>query len=132
DNLTLGGSIGYASVSGEDDFDDFDNDRDFNTATLFAFHPRVGYVLRFNDTVGMWLRGGITYYSVNVDDAGTASGLGINLEPGFIFTVVNGIGISVTPSLDLPVSGGFDPDEGEDSDYTIRNFGANAGMFVYF
>lgn len=132
DNLTIGGSLGYASVSGEDDIDNPGQDQDFNTLTLFAFHPRVGYVLRFNDTIGMWLRGGLTYYSISSDDAGSASGLGINLEPAFIFTVANGIGISLTPSLDLPISGSFDPEVGEDSDYTIRNIGANAGMFVYF
>ena len=30
------------------------------------------------------------------------------------------------------LTGNFDPEQGEDADYTIRNFGANAGMFVYF
>jgi hypothetical protein len=134
DNLTIGGTVGYATISGEDDVDG-GNDVDFETATLFAFHPRVGYILRFNDIVGMWLRGGLTYYSIGQDDVGTASGLGINLEPGFIFTVANGFGISATPSLDLPISGSFNDDAGPDNadgDYRIRNFGLNAGVFVYF
>ncbi len=134
DNLTIGGSIGYASVSGEDDVDG-GGDQDFETATLFAFSPRVGYILRFNDTVGMWLRGGFTYYSVGQDDVGSASGFGVNLEPGFIFTLAPGVGVSATPTLDLPITGSFNDDSGPsnlDGDYTIRNFGANAGLFVYF
>jgi hypothetical protein len=131
DNVTLGGSLGYASVSGEDDVDG-GADSDFNTVSIFALQPRAGYVLRFTDTFGMWLRGGFTYYSINRDDVGSASGFGIDLEPGFIITPVAGIGISLTPSLHLPISGSFDPEEGDDFDYTIRNFGANAGLFVYF
>ncbi|HEU4412624.1 MAG TPA: hypothetical protein VFS43_45695 [Polyangiaceae bacterium] len=135
DNLTIGGSIGYASVSGEDDIDGPLDDDDYETATLFAFSPRVGYILRFNDIVGMWLRGGVTYYSIGQDDFGTASGFGINLEPGFIFTVAPGFGISATPSLDLPIAGSFNDDAGVDNadgDYRVRNFGANAGLFFYF
>lgn len=131
DNVTLGGSLGYASTSGENDVDGGE-DNDFDTFTLFSFQPRVGYILRFNDVVGMWLRGGLTYYSIGSDNFGSSSGFGINLEPGFVFTVTQGFGISVTPSIDLPLSGTFDPEVGEDADYSIRNFGANAGLFVYF
>lgn len=134
DNVTIGGTLGYASVAGERDVKN-GGDVDFETATLFAISPRAGYILRFNDTVGMWLRGGLTYYSVGQDDVGSASGFGINLEPGFIFTPLPNTGITVMPSLDLPITGSYNDDTpggNDDGKYTVRNFGVNAGLFVYF
>lgn len=135
DNLTIGGTLGYASSSGENDIDGPGGDTDIS-ASLFAISPRVGYVLRFNDHVGMWLRGGFTYFNSSLDDVGSVSGFGLNLEPAFIFTVAPSVGISVTPSIDVPIAGSFEDDDNnaldDDGDYKIRNFGANAGLFFYF
>lgn len=146
ESLTLGGSIGYASSTGQRE-DAQGASRDTSTLTAFAITPRVGYVLPLADWVYFWPRLGFTYFHLSIDQpppsttSSSANGFAIDIEPAFVFAFVPHFGITVTPVADIPLTGSSttertDPVSGAtvsaDEDVTIRNFGATVGILGYF
>jgi hypothetical protein len=127
DSLSIGGSLGFASVSSDSDIGPLGGDGD-TTTVLFA--PRVGYVYMFNDVIGIWPRGGFTYHSQNVDDAYDSNGFGLNLEAMFPIIPKGNWGFLVGPTLDIDITGSLDPDgPADDLDLTYTTFGIQAGLF---
>jgi hypothetical protein len=127
DSLSIGGSLGFASVSSDSDAGIFASDND---ATSVLFAPRVGYVYMFNDVIGIWPRGGFTYHSLNVDDTYDANGFGLNLECMFPIAPTPHFGFLVGPTLDIDITGSLDPEgPADDVDLTYTTFGIQAGLF---
>lgn len=127
DSLSVGGSLGFASISEDFDGGPFDASGD---GTSFIFAPRVGYIYMFNDVIGIWPRGGFTYHSENVDDQYDANGFGLNIECMFPIVPTEHFGFLVGPTLDLDFTGSRDPDgPADDFDYTYTTFGIQAGLF---
>jgi hypothetical protein len=125
DGLSLGGTIAYASYSVEDE------DNNEQDASTFLFSPRVGYAFMFNDTIGIWPRGGIYYRSFNVDDFGDGNGFGLNLEAMLVITPTPHFGFQVGPAFDFDFTGQVDLDapNAPDIDQRMRTFGIHAGVF---
>lgn len=127
DSLSLGGALGYASVTGEDQ----DNE-DFDWNGLIVA-PRVGYVWMFSDVAGFWLRGGFTYHSAELDffDFGEESGLALTVEPTFVLSPAEHFAFTVGASADFDVTGSADEGDG-DLDRSYRSFGIQLGLLGYF
>ena len=132
-HLTIGGSLGFASSSGKRKEPNL-NEQDTIDTTLFAFAPRVGYVFGFTNLLGLWLRGGLTYYHLTfgLDDRASLSGFGLNLEAALVFAVLPNVGITLTPSFDIPLTGSVSQDNEPNATYTVRNIGINGGLFLHF
>lgn len=115
-NLSLGGNLGYAELSVDDDND--------TTVSAFIFSPRVGYMIGLGRVVGFWPRGGFTYYST---DDGDRSQLALTLEAMFAIAPSPGFAIVTGPVLDLGFSGERRLGD-EDFDYHDRNLGITFGV----
>lgn len=123
DGLTVGGSIGYFHTSGS-----YDSERksgsvtqttsgDTATVSGFLFAPRVGYILPLGGSIGLWLRGGLSYYSVSAKDppatngdeeTNSLSGLSLNLDPQFVVTPVEHFFFTAGLSADVPLTGNYE------------------------
>ncbi|MDX2054808.1 MAG: hypothetical protein SFV15_20565 [Polyangiaceae bacterium] len=100
EQLSLGGSLGFANVS----MDDNDGRRSSSTESI-VFAPRVGYLWPISTAFSFWLRGGFTYHST---DPGNENGLGLTAEPTFVLTPAEHFGIVFGPTLDVDFSGAVD------------------------
>lgn len=116
DNLSLGGNLGYAELSSDDDNDE--------TMSAFIFSPRVGYMIGLGRVVGFWPRGGFSYYSMS---AGDRTQLALTLEAMFSLTPSPGFAIVTGPILDLGFTGEIDTGD-ETRDYHDRNLGITFGI----
>jgi hypothetical protein len=128
DGLSVGGALGYGSLSSEDD------DGDEEDGSEFIFAPRVGYVWMFSDVAGFWLRGGFTYHSS--DDfffGGDESGLALTVEPTFVLSPAEHFAFTVGASADFDVTGEWDPPGNPgDRDRRYWSIGIQLGMLGYF
>lgn len=118
DHLSVGGSLGYASL---------DANRQ-NDISLFEISPRVGYVYAFGRVVGIWPRGGFTYHSSSVNNAFDENGLALTLECPFTFAPVPHFAFHVGPTFDIDMFGSRSPNGADKGDRTFRAFGLNAGI----
>jgi len=132
DRLSIGGTIfvGYesrtqalAGVSAD------------ASATDILFAPRVGYAIMFNDTIGVWPRGGFSYFHESVSPNGgrdsTAHFFSLNIEAPFMFFVSPGFAITAAPIFDLSITGGASVDTpagSVDTDLSYISFGAYGGL----
>ena len=143
DGLSLGGSIGFWSYSEERDIQDktdgsIGGQEDFDH-TGFLFSPRVGYAIMFGDVVGIWPRGGLTFWTDTRDDnrdnvAETDSNeFALTLEFHLVLVPVEHVGITIGPVLDFGFAGEMDvPGPFPDPDLHTTNFGIFvAGVFGY-
>lgn len=144
ESLTIGGSIGFVSMTGERESINAPT-RDINSVTAFALAPRVGYIIPLADWVYFWPRLGVTYYNLTITDPATPTqpessvsfnGFSINIEPAFVFSPVPHFGITVMPVADIPLAGSTsqdpDPTPAPDTTVKIRNFGATVGILGFF
>jgi hypothetical protein len=129
DGLSLGGSLGFASVDGDvDNNGPFGDDNWDGSALLFLV--RVGYVYMFNDVIGIWPRGGLQYHSFEVDNGWEENAFGLNLECMFPITPTEHFGFLVGPTIDFDFTGERDYDDaGPEWDRRYRTIGIQAGVF---
>src|SRR5688500_16410359 len=66
DHLSVGAALSYWQVSGEQE--QGDESQDLPEFALFRVTPRVGYGMMFNDILGLWARGGLTYFNFSTED----------------------------------------------------------------
>jgi hypothetical protein len=121
DHLSIGGSLGYASV-------DADQQNDFST---FIIAPRIGYAYAFGRVVGIWPRGGFTYHSTNVDNGFDEKGFALTLECPFTFSPTQHFAFHIGPTFDIDMFGDRD-NRVDDGDRTYRAFGINGGLLGWF
>ncbi|MCA9593664.1 MAG: hypothetical protein KC776_10150 [Myxococcales bacterium] len=116
DSLNIGGTVGYASYG-----DDADSEH-------FLLAPRVGYMFGISQAWGFWLRGGLTYHSVNgPGNNGDEDGMALTAEGMFTVTPVDHFGFTFGPTFDMDITG-----SAGDADQTYRSFGINAGLVGWF
>jgi hypothetical protein len=113
--LTLGGAIGYQSVSFEDSEAD---------ATAWLLAGRVGYFAHLSEGVGIWPRGGLTHVDF---DAGDMTALTLEVPFEFFFLHDHGIALSMTPHVDIGIAGNVGP-----VDRTVTELGLQFGLGVFF
>lgn len=114
-NVSVGGNLGYASISADQPGDNGDND-----STGFIFAPRAGYMLGIGDVFGFWPRAGLTYYSLQDPDQ---SQLALTVEGMFLIAPKPGFAFTGGPILDFGLTGSR-----ESADFTDRNFGVVFGV----
>ncbi len=114
--LNIGGSIAFANVSGDAHGSDF------------LFVPRVGYCWMFNDVVGFWLRGGVSYHNRSYRGSRGEWDLALEAEGMFVITPVNHFGFVVGPTMDISLAGKRNDGDGN-VDHHYRDIGLfNAGL----
>lgn len=103
DQLSLGGSLGFFSQSGDWE------------GNGFIFSPRVGYAIPLSRVFTFWPRGGFTYY-----DIGDTHLIALSGEAMFVASPHPSWGILFGPTLDF----GFTGEQGGDNaDYTAFSIG---------
>ena len=119
------------------------------SVTVLAFAPRIGYAMALTPLIAFWPRGGITYYSIKsertsqpptpVTTKNTISGVGLNLEPMFVFSPADHFGIIAGPVIDIPLSGTSSSTQtprarnpGPDDKIKFANYGITVGLLGYF
>jgi hypothetical protein len=140
DHLSVGVALSYWTASGE--AEQGDQSEDLPDRALFRVTPRVGWGMMFTDIVGLWARGGLTYYNSSAEaESGTEvtqNGLAITLEGLLMISPVDHVGIHLGPTFDIGISGEQELDPADpgsptvSSDETHRQFGAMAGLSVWF
>jgi hypothetical protein len=110
--LTLGGAIGYQSISVED----------ADAATAWLLAARVGYFARVSSGLGIWPRGGLTHVDFEGGDM-TA----LTLEVPFEFFLDHGVALSLTPHADIGIGGNIGP-----LDRTVTELGLQFGLGAFF
>jgi len=150
DGLSLGGSLLFFTRSTEEEVEPATGPtvtNDGPSTTAFAFMPRVGYGVMFNENIGIWPRAGITYYNVNTEiditvlnvtgtreitDTGTA----LTIEVPLVLAPIPHLALTIGPTFDIPLGGSFETTDSlpgtasvtNESDHTIFEFGIHAGL----
>jgi hypothetical protein len=112
--LTLGGAIGYQSISVEDS----------DGADAWLLAGRVGYFAHVSEGVGIWPRGGLTHVDF---DSGDMTALTLEVPFEFFFLHDHGVALSMTPHVDIGIAGNDGP-----FDRTVTEFGLQFGLGVFF
>jgi hypothetical protein len=96
------------------------------SSTIILFHPRVGFLTALGSGADLWVKGGLSYYSVSAS-SGIAStdetGLALSLALDFNIALGDSAGILIGPSIDQGLSGGTD-----NVDRTYSTYGLHIGL----
>lgn len=118
EGISVGGSAGF--IRGTSKYERKVNGNgataDGPTITAFAFAPRVGYAMMFDDTLGLWIRGGVTYMNIKakseesqgtqtIEGTNSVNYLDLTVEAPFIISPAPNFAITVGPVIDFPLSG---------------------------
>lgn len=123
DGLSLGGALAFVHLGLEN-----------GSINTFLLAPRVGYATFFNDVVGIWPRGGFSYWNRSTDpDRGFGSSenhFAFEIDVPLLLAPAENFWITVGPLIGIPITGSTD-DEGpgnpsESHKYTT--FGLTAGL----
>jgi len=132
DHLSLGLALGYSHISVSTPGN---NGTTTSVGTdSFLFAPRVGWAYMFNDIIGIWPRGGLTYRTFN---PGNVSGhvLAFTAEVPVVFTVIPHVAFWAGPTLDLGFTGSFSQTTAGVSvsqDFNATAIGLQTAMVAYF
>ncbi|MCC6901735.1 MAG: hypothetical protein IT377_22380 [Polyangiaceae bacterium] len=148
DGLSVGGSVAYVSddEESEETLGNNTNQLPDEKGSGFVIAPRAGYCFMFNDMVGLWPRGGFTYASAKeetdasgpgqTDSKYEASLFDLTLEAMLVVTPVPHAGFMVGPTLDLPLSGSGELEQGNNSqdldEVKVTTIALQAGVFAWF
>jgi len=132
--ITLGGSMGYASASGEFDLGGTSNK--VPDSSMWIVAARAGYVIA-GDAMSFWLRGGFAYHhatnnvTASLATMGEETGLALTLDPVLVYEILPRIGFILGPFADIGLSGGFTQTGATMSiDRKLSAWGIAAGIFV--
>jgi len=141
DHLSVGVGLAYWQAGGEQE-DTGEPSQDLADIAFFRFTPRVGYGMMFTDIIGLWARGGLTYYNLSAEDddgdQSSTNGLAITLEGLLMISPIDHVGIHLGPTFDIGISGEQESDPADPGEPTVsvdntqRQFGAMAGLSVWF
>jgi hypothetical protein len=112
DDLSLGGAVGFFSVSGDNQDDDG-----------FLFSPRVGFNVAISQAVKFWPKVGLTFISVN-----DAQAFGVSGEANFAFFPTQSWAFLLTPSVDLAPFGSVEHGNAPDTDFGAYSVGLSLGI----
>jgi len=132
DNVSLGGSLVliHTDVSGA-----AAGVTTTGSGTAFAFMPRVGYAMMFNEVVGFWPRGGLSYFLDSFDN-GSIHYFSFDVDVPFIFELTPTLAITAGPTFDVSFEGKVsndNPGGGSTSRGTSYwAFGIQGGLALFF
>jgi hypothetical protein len=124
DRVSLGGSATYAHVSSEASSGAVSVD--LGSQQGFVIAPRAGFGLPLGDRVGLWARGGVTYYNAEDDDT-TVSGLGLSLDPALLLFLSPGTALSVGFTANVGLTGSVDTGA-VSNDAKVSMYGLTVGL----
>jgi len=140
DHFSVGLAAGYSLSAGEMEttHGDLSSDRNMTTYHMVSLTPRAGGALMFNDAVGFWGRGGLSYSAIAmVPDSGSSTTvhlLAVNLEALLVLCPVAHFAITLGPVADIGFFGkSTHEDSGTPSPYDdialrITNLGLAVGL----
>lgn len=156
DGLNVGGSLGLVITNGEveNTVAGSGATSDLPSVTAFAFAPRVGYLYMFNETLGIWPRGGFTFVHQStssessvgqtvVENEVSTNLWDLNIEGMLVITPVDNFAFVVGPVLDIGIAGSSSFEQSHksgpaiplspniDLDSKLTNFGLAAGLLGY-
>ena len=150
-NVTVGGDFMLLFTSGSSSTETDNTNGTSSQAnqsspslTGFGIAPRGGYILRLNEIVSLWFRGGFSYYQTSTSDSNdhttnSVQQWAFDLEPQAVFTVIPHVGFTGAVNLDIPFGGStsVETDINGISNKTsafssIAYLGATVGMLAYF
>ena len=135
DRLSVGAALGYTHWSYTLQLPGPGGNETTASGDSFTFAPRAGYLFTFNDIVGVWPRGGLTYRSYSADNAG-GHNIAFTLEAPFVFTVIPHVVFWGGPTLDLGFAGSQHVEAGNGTttsiDFNAFEIGLQTGLVVYF
>jgi hypothetical protein len=111
--LSLGGSFVVLNRSIEGGGD----------ATDIIFAPRVGYAYMFGRVVGIWPRGGLSYWHRSGNGNYEAHSFAFDVDVPLIFRCTHSFAITLGPLLDVGFAGKV-----RDADTSFLQFGLSAGI----
>lgn len=133
DNLSLGGALGFYTISAEVE------DDDAGEGSGFLFSPRVGYMVGINERLGFWPRGGFTFVQDSVEGPGggdvTDSASALSVEAPLYIGLAQSIAMHVALTIDLGIGGEEEADLGginTNIDEEHTQFGLQLGMTGFF
>lgn len=149
--VTLGGAVGYASMTRESAATTYTATSSVETQTNgpktsgFVLAPRVGWLSMFG-SVGVWLRGGFSYWKTSsTNEVATAtgketqemdaSGIAATIEPTLLYVPIEHTAMSLSALADLPLSGASTASFSgtkQEASAKLRNLGATVGLHVWF
>lgn len=141
DHLSLGAGFDYWHGSGTSERTGQPS-RDLSDVSALRVIPRVGFGIMFTDVIGLWARGGLSYYNWNIEDRNgdqdSEHGFALTAEGLLVIAPINHVGIQLGPTFDIGLSGKgenrpADPAEPTTSHDVKRNqYGVMAGLMVWF
>lgn len=125
DRLTIGGSIMLAfGLSGTRKTEVVSGpttttrEVDAPSRTIFGIGPRIGYILPIGDVLGLWLRGGFSFYSDRTKQTSinqgnnndtvttsTATAFSVDLDPQLAIVPIRHVFFHVGPIVNIPLTG---------------------------
>lgn len=138
DGISLGGSVGYSSISTSNDVSSSTAGVSLsgldNTLRGWIVSPRVGYGYAFNDNVGIWPRLGFTYVGLSGSSGSTdlkQHFFALSAEVPLVFTPAPHTMLTIAPTVDWGFSGSTGT-SGNSVDMTAIALGLHAGLGVWF
>lgn len=141
DGLSIGGSLGYASLDYRPAYN-YPNPTEAHESA-WIIYPRVGYVWMFSDAAGFWLRGGISFAGTDNDiDAPNATTgyrdnglIALSFDPMFVLSPTPHFGFLIGPTFDWNFAGTRENRVGgrfggvtEEHDIHYLQFGITVGL----
>jgi hypothetical protein len=147
-HFTLGGDVVLfftlgSSTGGETDFSNGTSQTGSTPApknTVFGIAPRAGYILGLNNLFSLWLRGGLSFYTLsnktsgnntnaNVTTTDSVHQFSLDLDPQLVITPIPHLGFTAGLTADIPFAGGHS--EETDSGGTSTTFSAGSSIFYF-
>jgi hypothetical protein len=126
DGLSVGGTFGVTAESTEAELPT-GTEQDGPSETVIIIGGRVGYGYMFSDTVGIWPKLGLTYFTDTIEasngDETDIDGLAFSADVMLVIAPVPHFGFTVGPVMDVGVTG-----EVAEVDATITDLGLMAGI----
>jgi hypothetical protein len=162
DGFSVGASFIYWRTSGTSTLEagGASSEADSPTLSTVVIHPRLGYSFIFDETLALWLRGGITWSSFNVttqvegtsatggrvtqDEENNASAFDLSFDVPLVISPIENFAILIGPFVDIGLSGTVesvtvndpgDPSAGtttQEADHTLTAFGLSVGISAYY
>jgi hypothetical protein len=145
DGLSLGAAFSLWTISGETETtspNQPSQTNNFSDVTLFRMTPRVGYGIMFTDIIGLWGRGGLTYYSQKESqddgDENWEHGWAVTLEGLLMISPLDHFAIHIGPTFDIGFAGEDESNPAEPAlattthDHIRRQYGVQGGLSGWF
>lgn len=130
DAISLGGTIGITSESSEVELPS-GVEQDGGSETAIIIGGRVGYGYMFSDTLGIWPKLGLTYFTDGLEDGDgdeiDINGLAFSADVMLVIAPVPHFGFTVGPIMDIGLTGETQAG-GAEVDTIVTDFGLMAGI----